>query len=38
MLIRWIDKAGDCHDNDWEDEEYVERGDKYWLNSIAQLE
>ena len=38
MLIRWIDEEGVCHDNDWEDEEYVERGDKYWLNSIEQLQ
>lgn len=38
MLIRWIDEDGTCHDNDWDDQEYVERGDKYWLNSIEQLQ
>ena len=38
MLIRWIDTDGTCHDNEWDDQEYVERGDKYWLNSIEQLQ
>ena len=38
MLIRWIDEDGTCHDNDWDDQEYVERGDKYWLKSIEQLQ
>lgn len=38
ILIRWIDAAGTCHDNEIENPEYVERGDKYWNNSIEQLQ
>ena len=38
MLIRWIDQAGNVHDNETEDPEYVERGDRYWLNSILEME
>ena len=37
MLIRWIDREGVSHDNETDNEEYVELGDKYWLNSILQL-
>ena len=37
MLIRWIDDEGNSHDNDQEDPEYTERGDRYWLRSIAEL-
>ena len=38
ILIRWIDEAGTCHDNEIDNPEYVERGDKYWSNSIEQLQ
>ena len=34
ILIRWIDLEGDVHDNEQDDEEYVARGDRYWLNSL----
>ena len=29
-LIRWIDKNNVCHDNETDNEEYVDRGKKYW--------
>lgn len=38
ILIRWIDETGACHDNEIDNPEYVERGDKYWSNSIEQLQ
>ena len=38
MLIRWIDQAGDIHDNETDDTDYVSRQDKYWLNSILEME
>ena len=34
ILLRWIDGKGTVHDNEQDDEEYLERGDKYWINSI----
>ena len=34
ILIRWIDVDGNVHDNEQDNEEYIERGDKYWFNSI----
>ena len=34
ILIRWIDLEGNVHENEQDNEEYVERGDKYWFNSI----
>ena len=37
MMIRWIDEQGICHDNDYDDPEYEQRGDKYWLKAIEQL-
>lgn len=38
IMIRWIDADGTCHDNEIDNPEYVERGDKYWNNSIKQLQ
>lgn len=38
ILIRWIDASGTCHDNETDNQEYIERGDKYWSNSIKQLQ
>ncbi len=38
ILIRWIDLDGNVHDNEQENEEYIERGDKYWINSILRRE
>ena len=29
-LIRWIDEKNVCHDNETDNEEYVDRGKKYW--------
>lgn len=29
-LIRWIDENNVCHDNETNNEEYVDRGKKYW--------
>ena len=29
-LIRWIDENNVCHDNETDNEEYVDRGKKYW--------
>ena len=37
ILIRWIDSDGVTHDNEQDNSEYVELGDKYWLNSILYL-
>lgn len=37
MLIRWIDENGVPHDNEFDNDEYNRRGDKYWSNSIEQL-
>ena len=37
-MIRWIDESGTCHDNELDNPEYVKRGDKYWNNSIKQLQ
>lgn len=36
-LIRWIDDEGMCYDNETDNEEYIERGDRYWNNSVQQL-
>ena len=38
LLIRWIDQNGNAHDNETDDPDYVERGDRYWLNSILEME
>ena len=37
-LIRWIDSGGACHDNETDNSEYNERGDRYWSNSVQQLD
>lgn len=37
-LIRWIDSEGACHDNEADNSEYNERGDRYWSNSVQQLD
>ena len=37
-LIRWIDSEGVCHDNETDNSEYNERGDRYWSNSVQQLD
>ena len=29
-LIRWIDENNVCHDNETDNEEYLDRGKKYW--------
>jgi len=38
ILIRYIDKDGEVHDDVRDNEEYVERGDRYWYNSILRRE
>ena len=38
LLIRWVDQDGIVHDNEQDNEEFSERGDKYWLNSNLQRE
>ena len=38
MLIRWIDKDGGIHDEEYDNEEYEERGDRYWTKAIIQAE
>lgn len=37
-LIRWIDKKNRCHDSETDDEEYVERGAKYYERAQKYLE
>ncbi|MDO4519296.1 MAG: serine/threonine-protein kinase [Eubacteriales bacterium] len=37
-MIRWIAQDGTCHDEEWDDSEYQERGEKYWNRSEALLE
>ncbi len=38
ILIRYIDRNGEVHDDVRDNEEYVERGDRYWYNSILRRE
>ena len=38
FLIRWIDKDGKVHDKESDNDEYVELGDKYWSNSVMELQ
>ena len=38
MLIRWIDKDGGIHDEEYDNEEFEERGDRYWTKAIIQAE
>ena len=38
LLIRWIDKDGKVHDKESDNDEYVELGDKYWSNSVMELQ
>ncbi len=38
LLIRWIDKNGKVHDKESDNDEYVELGDKYWSNSVVELQ
>lgn len=38
LLIRWIDKDGKVHDKESDNDEYVELGDKYWSNSVVELQ
>ena len=38
ILIRYIDRDGEVHDDVRDNEEYVERGDRYWYNSILRRE
>lgn len=38
LLIRWIDKEGKVHDKESDNDEYVELGDKYWSNSVMELQ
>ena len=38
ILIRYIDREGEVHDDVRDHEEYVERGDRYWYNSILRRE
>lgn len=37
-LIRWIDKKNRCHDSETDDEEYVERGARYYERAQKYLE
>lgn len=34
-LIRWIDENNRCHDGETDNEEYVNRGSKYWDQSVV---
>ena len=34
ILIRWVDSGYVPHDNEQDNQEYVERGDKYWAKSL----
>ena len=34
-LIRWIDDKNRCHDNETDSEEYVTRGEKYWIMQMS---
>ena len=38
LLIRWIDADGKVHDKESDNDEYVELGDKYWSNSVMELQ
>ena len=38
LLIRWIDKEGKVHDKESDNDKYVELGDKYWSNSVVELQ
>lgn len=38
LLIRWIDEDGKVHDKESDNDEYVELGDKYWSNSVVELQ
>lgn len=33
-LIRWIDDENRCHDSETDNEEYVNRGEKYWSRAV----
>ena len=33
-LIRWIDDENRCHDKETDNEEYVNRGEKYWSRAV----
>ena len=37
-LIRWIDTDGTVHDKENDSTEYTKRGEKYWNNSLEQLD
>ncbi|MCF0133412.1 MAG: serine/threonine protein kinase [Blautia sp.] len=34
VLIRWIEGEDACHDNEYDNPEYVSKGDKYWENAL----
>lgn len=38
LMIRWIDKDGKVHDKESDNDKYVELGDKYWSNSVVELQ
>lgn len=38
LLIRWIDADGKVHDKESDNDKYVELGDKYWSNSVMELQ
>lgn len=38
LLIRWIDADGRVHDKESDNDKYVELGDKYWSNSVVELQ
>jgi serine/threonine-protein kinase len=37
-LIRWIDENEVCHDYETDNDEFVERGERYWNNSVEEME
>lgn len=37
-LIRWIDENDVCHDYELKNSEYVDRGKRYWDNSVEEME
>lgn len=38
LLIRWIDSNNKVHDQESSNDKYVELGDKYWSNSVMELQ
>ena len=37
ILLRWIDQKGTIHDDEQDNQEFTDRGDKYWRKSVSYL-